>query len=117
MPRPSCSAATPSTAPAPTQPTRKTGNPSSTWDRKRSETAACGFAKGAKPQAAKPEKPPMPTAAELIAALDLRPLPLEGGYYRETYRSADQLPAEAWGGRFRCGKSAGTAIYYLLTPD
>src|SRR5436190_17925870 len=59
----------------------------------------------------------MLTAAQLIAALDLRPLPLEGGYYRETYRSGDQLPAEAWGGRFRSGKSAGTAIYYLLTPD
>jgi predicted cupin superfamily sugar epimerase len=59
----------------------------------------------------------MLTAAQLIAALDLRPLPLEGGYYRETYRSADQLPAEAWGGRFRSGKSAGTAIYYLLTPE
>jgi predicted cupin superfamily sugar epimerase len=59
----------------------------------------------------------MLTAAQLIAALDLRPLPLEGGYYRETYRSADQLPAAAWGGRFRGGKAAGTAIYYLLTPD
>jgi predicted cupin superfamily sugar epimerase len=59
----------------------------------------------------------MLTAAQLIAALDLRPLPLEGGYYRETYRSADQLPAKAWGGRFRSGKSAGTAIYYLLTPE
>jgi predicted cupin superfamily sugar epimerase len=59
----------------------------------------------------------MLTAAQLIAALDLRPLPLEGGYYRETYRSADQLAPEACGGRFRSGKSAGTAIYYLLTPE
>ncbi len=42
----------------------------------------------------------MPTTAELIAALDLKPLPREGGYYRETYRSLKS-----------------TAIYYLLTAD
>ncbi len=49
------------------------------------------------------------TAAQLIAALDLRPLSLEGGYYRETYRSDLLLPNSA--------KSVCTAIYYLLTPD
>lgn len=48
------------------------------------------------------------TAEELIARLDLKPLPGEGGYYRETYRSAARGPD---------GKSAGTAIYYLLTRD
>jgi len=48
------------------------------------------------------------TTQELIALLDLKPLPQEGGYYRETYRSAVRGPD---------GKSAGTAIYYLLTPD
>lgn len=42
----------------------------------------------------------MPTANDLIAALQLQPLPLEGGYYRETYRSP-----------------LSTAIYYLLTPS
>jgi predicted cupin superfamily sugar epimerase len=40
--------------------------------------------------------------------LELKPLPQEGGFYRETYRSSIRLPN---------GKSAGTAIYYLLTPD
>ncbi len=40
------------------------------------------------------------TAEEIIRVLDLQPLPGEGGYYRETYRSA-----------------ASTAIYYLLTPE
>jgi predicted cupin superfamily sugar epimerase len=59
----------------------------------------------------------MLTAEALIAALDLRPLPREGGYYRETYRSADRLPAAARAGRYRTDKSAGTAIYYLLTAD
>jgi predicted cupin superfamily sugar epimerase len=48
------------------------------------------------------------TATDLITLLDLKPLPREGGYYRETYRSAN---------RNERGKSAGTAIYYLLTPD
>ena len=48
------------------------------------------------------------TASEIIDLLQLKPLPLEGGYYRETYRAAQRIPG---------GKSAGTAIYYLLTPD
>ena len=57
------------------------------------------------------------TAAEVIAALELRPLPREGGYYRETYRSADVLPAGALPARYDAARSAATAIYYLLTPD
>jgi predicted cupin superfamily sugar epimerase len=59
----------------------------------------------------------MMTAEEVITALDLRPLPREGGYYRETYRSADVLPASALGPHYPTPKAAGTAIYYLLTPD
>jgi predicted cupin superfamily sugar epimerase len=59
----------------------------------------------------------MTPAEQLIAALGLRPLPLEGGWYRETYRSALDLPAAALAPRYAAGKSAGTAIYYLLTPD
>lgn len=58
----------------------------------------------------------MHTAEELIRLLDLKPLPLEGGYFRETYRCADELP----GGMLRHyshAKHMGTAIYYLLTPD
>ena len=58
----------------------------------------------------------MPTAAEIITRLELRPHP-EGGYYRETYRSADVLPAAALPGRYRTDKAAATAIYYLLTRD
>src|SRR5262249_42701885 len=37
----------------------------------------------------------MNDAAEIIRALDLRPQPLEGGYYCETYRSPDRLPRAA----------------------
>ena len=33
------------------------------------------------------------TANEIIALLDLKPLPIEGGYYAETYRSEHLLPA------------------------
>ena len=59
----------------------------------------------------------MLTAEQVIAALDLRPLPREGGFYRETYRSADVFPAAALPPHYRRDKSAGTAIYDLLTPD
>ena len=55
----------------------------------------------------------MPTARELIELLGLEPLPREGGYYRETYRSARPVPSGTPGR----DRSAGTAIYYLLTAD
>jgi predicted cupin superfamily sugar epimerase len=57
------------------------------------------------------------SAADLIAYFQLRPLNIEGGYYRETYRSADHLPAAGLPGRYQTEKSACTAIYYLLTPE
>jgi len=37
------------------------------------------------------------TAEDLIQSLQLKPLPQEGGYFRETYRSALTLPAEILG--------------------
>jgi uncharacterized protein len=45
-----------------------------------------------------------PTAAEIIARLDLKPHP-EGGYFRETFRDP-RLDAN--------GRSVSTAIYFLL---
>jgi predicted cupin superfamily sugar epimerase len=59
----------------------------------------------------------MITAEELIRLLHLEPLPREGGWYRETYRSSLQLPVDALAPPYRISRSAGTAIYYLLTPD
>ncbi len=59
----------------------------------------------------------MLTAQDLIAALQLVPLPLEGGYYRETYRSPDQFAARVLPAHYGRDKAACTAIYYLLTPD
>ena len=47
---------------------------------------------------------PVPTAAEIIARLELKPHP-EGGHYRETFRDSR---------RDVNGRSASTAIYFLL---
>ncbi len=57
------------------------------------------------------------TAAEIISRLHLRPLPGEGGYYAETYRSSPKLPVDVWGPAYRGARALATAIYYLLTPD
>ena len=59
----------------------------------------------------------MPTAQELIESLGLQPLPLEGGFFRETYRSSERLSAASLPSRYGRDKSLGTAIFYLLTPD
>lgn len=50
------------------------------------------------------------TAEEVIERLNLQPHPVEGGFFRETYRSAGTLQ------RGDSVRSIGTAIYYLLTP-
>jgi predicted cupin superfamily sugar epimerase len=54
-----------------------------------------------------------PHVEALIRALDLRPLPMEGGLYRETYAASGRLPGAAG----RAGKPYSTAIYYLLTSE
>lgn len=53
----------------------------------------------------------------LIRLLGLRPLPMEGGYFRETWRSGLALEAESLPRGYPGSRAAGTAIYYLLTPD
>lgn len=58
----------------------------------------------------------MLTAAEVMALLDLRPLPEEGGYYGETYR-APHVPVVAAPAPYPGPRPRKTAIYYLLTPD
>lgn len=57
------------------------------------------------------------TAEELIKLLHLQPHPKEGGFFRETYRADETLPANALPSRYGANRSAGTAIYYLLTPS
>nr|MBI3613046.1 cupin domain-containing protein [Nitrospirota bacterium] len=53
----------------------------------------------------------------LKALLHLKPLPVEGGYYAESYRSAESIAGDSLPGRYAGARSFGTGIYYLLTPD
>ena len=57
------------------------------------------------------------TADEIKRLLALEPLEMEGGYFRETYRSAESVAASALPDRYGGARSFATAIYYLLTPD
>jgi predicted cupin superfamily sugar epimerase len=57
------------------------------------------------------------TASEVIRMLGLTPMPREGGYYREIYRSKNKIPLDALPPHCTAERSYGTAIYYLLTPD
>jgi hypothetical protein len=61
----------------------------------------------------------VPTAAaqEIIDRLGLTPHPEEGGYFRETYRAAETVPASALDASYGGARAHSTAIYYLLTPD
>jgi hypothetical protein len=56
----------------------------------------------------------MLSASAIIDLLELAPLPLEGGYFRQTWGSDLVLPPDALGGRYAGPRSAGTAIYYLI---
>lgn len=53
----------------------------------------------------------------IIKKLGLIPHPEEGGYYRETYRSAESIQASSLDPRYGESRSQKTAIYYLLTAD
>jgi predicted cupin superfamily sugar epimerase len=50
------------------------------------------------------------TADEVIRLLQLQPHPVEGGFFRETYRAGATLPAHG------ATRNVSTAIYYLLKP-
>lgn len=60
--------------------------------------------------------PDDPEIAAIVRALNLVPLPQEGGLYAETYRSARILPAGAAGPEQTGPRACATAIYYLVTP-
>jgi predicted cupin superfamily sugar epimerase len=61
----------------------------------------------------------MLTAQDIIDTLKLQPHPIEGGYFRETYRSATTIAVESLpsGYSSQSGRSLSTSIYYLLTAD
>lgn len=54
---------------------------------------------------------------ELIERLGLRPLPVEGGHFLQTWVAEENVPAGALPGRYGRDKPLGTAIYYLLSDE
>lgn len=54
------------------------------------------------------------TAAEIIELLELEPLPWEGGFFRQTYKSAGTIPSSVL---HKTPHAFSTAIYYLVTPE
>ncbi len=61
----------------------------------------------------------MPEAKDIIAALGLQPHPIEGGFFRETYRSEGTVPGSMLPDGYPrdARRSLGTSIYYLLTSE
>lgn len=55
-------------------------------------------------------------ASYWAAYLQLLPHP-EGGYYKETYRSGEQIPRSGLPERFSADRSFSTAIYFLLEKE
>lgn len=61
----------------------------------------------------------MSPAEEIIRALALEPLPIEGGFFRESHRSRESISGSALppGYPRDARRSLATCIYYLLTPE
>jgi uncharacterized protein len=57
------------------------------------------------------------TAQRIRDLLNLRPHPIEGGYFTETYRSERSLSPDVLGQAYSGPRLLGTGIFYLLTPD
>jgi predicted cupin superfamily sugar epimerase len=56
----------------------------------------------------------MTTAKEIIKALGMKPLAVEGGYYCETYRAKGIIPKDVLPEQYDSDRSFGTAILYLI---
>ena len=59
----------------------------------------------------------MSKAQEIIKHLGLIPLPEEGGFYKETFRSQMYVSLDLNNDGTQVKRTAGTCIYYLITPD
>lgn len=59
----------------------------------------------------------MTTLELIISKLHLVPLPEEGGYFVETYRSPTKLTYRQLPSVYTSDRCLCTAIYYLLTPE
>lgn len=57
------------------------------------------------------------TVPQIKDLLKLQPLPSEGGFFAEVYRSTCKLPSSALPSGYADERSLSTAIYYLLTPE
>jgi hypothetical protein len=57
----------------------------------------------------------MSKASQIAALLNLKPLPVEGAYFVETYRSPELISGECLPERYGAARCFGTAIYYLIT--
>jgi hypothetical protein len=57
------------------------------------------------------------TPEQIIEILELEPLPIEGGLFRQTYVSSENIQGEYLPERYVTDKPFATAIYYLLTSD
>lgn len=55
----------------------------------------------------------MPSAEEWIERLKMKPHP-EGGFFVESYRARDVIPASALGPQYSGPRAVATAIYFLL---
>ncbi|MCK5009890.1 MAG: cupin domain-containing protein, partial [Deltaproteobacteria bacterium] len=53
------------------------------------------------------------TADKIKSLLNLKPHPVEGGYFAETYRSQQHIPKDALPDSYKSDRSLATAIYYL----
>lgn len=53
---------------------------------------------------------------QIIKQLSLLPHP-EGGYYRETYRSIEEIPEACLDSKYIGKRNCSTCIYFLLTSD
>jgi len=58
----------------------------------------------------------MLTAEQIRELLQMRPHPIEGGYFAETHRGATVVQRNLLPG-YPSERAISTAIYYLLTPD
>jgi predicted cupin superfamily sugar epimerase len=56
------------------------------------------------------------TIDDLILKLDLKPHP-EGGFFRETYRSAGEIDESSLDSQYKGKRNYSTCIYFLLTSD
>lgn len=60
-------------------------------------------------------RPPDPQ--QIINILNLQPLPFEGGWYAQSYKSKDMLCGPSLPERYPGPRTLGTAIYYLMTAE